>query len=69
MTTLLRNLLILLTFSVITLSAQEAETEVVADCVELNICLEKCADTDEACMDNCDATYTCPEDKELPEES
>lgn len=69
MTTFLRNLLILLTFSVITVSAQDIEVEVVEDCTELIICLEKCADTDEACMDNCDAIYTCPEDKEFPLES
>ena len=66
MTTMLRNLLILLVFSVITVSAQDPD--VVEDCVELNICFEKCADTDEACMDKCDTTYTCPEDQ-VPSES
>ena len=66
MTTLLRNLLIALTFSAISVSAQDVE--VVEDCVELNICLEKCADTDEACMDKCDTKYICPEE-ELPTES
>lgn len=67
MTTLLKNLLISLIFSVITVSAQD--TELVEDCVKLNICLEKCADTDEACMDKCDTSYTCPDDLEVSSES
>lgn len=62
MTTLLKNLLISLVFSTISISAQEAQ--IIEDCVALNICFEKCADTDEACLDNCDATYKCPEDVE-----
>ena len=56
----LKNLLILLIFSVITVSAQDLAVD--TNCNEsLNACLDKCSDADEECMDKCDVKYSCPE--------
>jgi hypothetical protein len=66
MRSFLPNLLILLTLSVITLSAEELEQP--SQCMELDACFEKCSETDEECMDQCDATFRCGEDEETPSE-
>ena len=68
MTKLLKKILILLMFSVITVTAQDLPQD--SEClVHLNECLDNCADSDEPCMEKCDAKYSCPEDNQeiLPE--
>ena len=63
MTKLLKKLLILLMFSVITVSAQDVVEQ--SECAaKFSECLDKCADADEACMEACDLKYPCSEETE-----
>ena len=60
----LRKLLLLLTFSVVFASAQDAEN--ITDCIELDSCYEKCAEDDEKCMEKCEEKFSCPQEDEAP---
>ena len=61
MTKILKKLLILLMFSVISVSAQSSTVD--SDCnIKFESCIDKCADTDEACMDACEANFPCSEE-------
>ena len=58
-----KKLLILLMFSVITVAAESAVAD--SDCnMKFNDCIDKCADSDDACMETCEENYPCPEDDE-----
>ena len=68
MTKVLKNLLILLMLSVISVTAEDLAVD--TDCnAQLNTCLEECNENDETCMDTCDVKYPCPEDKDEEETS
>ena len=59
----LKNLLILLMLSGITVNAQSEDVD--SDCnIQFSDCIEKCTGTDDACMDTCEEKHPCPEDEE-----
>ena len=69
MTKILKKLLILLMFSVMTVAAQSAAAD--SDCnIKYGNCVDKCAEADDACMDACEENNPCPEeDVEVSTES
>lgn len=57
------KLLILLSFSVVTLFAQDETID--SDCnVKYTQCIETCSESDEECFNQCDQSNPCPEEDE-----